>query len=82
MTKKTTIIKTSNGKTYKTNSLLQSEYELLVRNLMRLRSGQEIIKKIPKRLSNYLVDNLDGITWVIFCLVVTILMVYNFNKKQ
>ena len=76
-----TIITLTNGKTYKTESVVQSDFEILLSAFRKLKSGQTNLSIKKRKLADYILSNLDGLPWLIVSLLITIGLVYNLIHK-
>jgi len=77
-----TSIKLKNGKVYTTNSIVESDYELLMNHFRKLKCGQMYSKKQKNRIMNYIISSFDGLLWLIIMVIVTTGLVYNIIKKE
>ena len=76
----TTIIHLTDKK-LKLNSIGQLDFDLLLKCFRKLKSGEGKCKKQKGRFVNYLLDNLDGLFFVLVCLFLTIGLGYGVFKQ-
>ncbi|MGZ3901231.1 MAG: hypothetical protein ACXVPW_08540 [Bacteroidia bacterium] len=81
-TNRLTTIKLSNGKALKINSIVQSDFEILMSNIRKLKDGQITLKNKRGRFSDYIFANLDGLPVLFFILIMTIGLVYHIINKN
>ena len=77
-----TIINLTDNKPIKLNSIGQLDFENLYKTYNKLRRGEGKIKAQENSFLPYLIDNLDGILWVLFLLILTIGLGYGMLTRK
>ncbi len=77
----TTSITLANNGSIKLNSIGQSDYDEFYKTFNKLRRGEGQIKEQKRHFFLYLLDNLDGLSWIVFLSILTIGLAYGIFVK-
>lgn len=78
----TTSINLADNKIIKLNSIGQIDFDEFYKTFNKLRRGEGKIKEQKRHFVLYLIDNFDGILWIILALILTTGLGYGIFTKQ
>jgi hypothetical protein len=78
----TTSINLADNKLIKLNSIGQIDFDEFYKTFNKVKRGEGKIKEQKRHFFLYLVDNFDGILWIILILLLTIGLGYGILAKQ
>ena len=77
-----TIINLTDNKSIKLNSIGQLDFKDFYKTYNKIKRGEGKIKEQKNSFSIYVIDNLDGILWLLFLLILTVGLGYGMLTRQ